>query len=83
MMKMINSTSMMSTSGMTFGSTIGSELSPLTETAMQTPASPVMQGLVVRKPSLPFIPAWRKPAAAFGAILFEKPTGVADGRGNG
>ena len=45
MMKMISSTSMMSTSGMTFGSTIGSALSPLTETAMQSPAEPLSQGL--------------------------------------
>jgi hypothetical protein len=74
---------MMSTSGMTFGSTIGSALSPLTETAMKTPAGPVWLGLVVRKPSLPFIPAWRKPAAPFGAILFEKPAGTAAGQGNG
>jgi hypothetical protein len=32
---------------------------------------------------LPFIPAWRKPAACFGAILFEKPAGTAAGQGNG
>jgi hypothetical protein len=48
MMKMISSTSMMSTSGMTFGSTIGSALSPFTETAMMdAPAGPVRRGLVL------------------------------------
>lgn len=84
MMKMISSTSMMSTSGITFGSTIGSALSPLIETAMEIPRGPLRRrALIVGKPSLPFHPGWRKPAGPFGVILFEKPAGSAVGQGKG
>src|ERR1700752_5385485 len=48
MMKMMRSTSMMSTSGMTFGSTIGSALSPLKEIAMRYPYGPCLRALIFR-----------------------------------